>query len=151
MRKRGRGLPQVNKEQKRARRSFAARLLLCCLGLCSVAIILFQGWEALRSSAPVLTRITHQEQPIVRAASESLGKRDVNRAEAEDFQLADGVGLALAQRICDVRAERGGFRFIEELMDVPGIGEKRFEALSVLFYCPDSAQALEQGDEESKK
>ncbi len=30
----------------------------------------------------------------------------------------------------------GGFHFIEDLKYVEGIGDKRFEALKELFYCP---------------
>ena len=123
-------------DRRKTRRTFAARLLLYCLGICCAGIVLFQGADAVRSHAPVLTRAAHQEQPVTRAMPEAEGKRNINQAAAEDLQRAEGIGPALAQRICDLREARGGFRFIEELLDVPGIGGKRFEALSVLFYCP---------------
>lgn len=117
----------------------AARLLLWCLSVCCAGIVLFQGIDTALSRAPILTRTAHEEQPVTRAAPESAGKSDINGAAAEDLQKADGIGPALAQRICELREARGGFRFLEELLDVPGIGEKRYEALSALFYCPVSA------------
>ena len=123
-------------DRQKTRRTFAARLLLYCLGICCAGIVLFQSADAVHSRLPILTYAAHQEQPVTRAMPESKGKRDINHAAAEDLQRAEGVGPALAQRICDLREARGGFRFIEELLDVPGIGEKRFEALSALFYCP---------------
>ena len=123
-------------DRRKTRRTFAARLLLCCLWACCAGVVLFQAVDAVRSRVPAVTRIMHQEQTETRAAPEPEGKNDVNRATAKDLQRAEGVGPALAQRICDLREARGGFRFIEELLDVPGIGEKRFEALRALFYCP---------------
>lgn len=123
-------------DRRKTRRLIAARLLLCCLGVCCAGILLFQGADAVRDRAVTAARVTHREQTVSRAAPESSGKTDINLATPGELQRADGVGPALAQRICGVREERGGFRFLEELLDVPGIGEKRYEALSALFYCP---------------
>ncbi len=123
-------------DRRKTRRFIAARLLLWGLGVCCAGIILFQGIDTAVRRAPILTRTAHEEQPVIRTAPENEGKSDINEASAEDLQKADGIGPALAQRICELREARGGFRFLEELLDVPGIGEKRFEALSALFYCP---------------
>ena len=41
----------------------------------------------------------------------------------------DGIGPTLAERIVEYRTDNGGFRSIEELREVEGIGEKRFESL----------------------
>ena len=51
-------------------------------------------------------------------------------------QVEVGIGPALARGILTLREERGGFRLLEELMDVNGIGEKRFMALKEFFFCP---------------
>ena len=136
MRKHGCGTPQMNNEKSKTRRTIAARLLLYCLAACCAGIVLFQAADAVLAHRPIQTRIAHREQPVTRTAPASEERMDINQATAEDLQKAEGVGHALAQRICDLREERGGFRFLEELTDVPGIGEKRFEALSALFYCP---------------
>ena len=40
-----------------------------------------------------------------------------------------GIGETLAQRIVEYRDTHGGFSSVEELMNVDGIGEKRFAAV----------------------
>ncbi len=50
-------------------------------------------------------------------------------ATAEQLDALDGIGPKLAARILAYRDEHGGFRSIEQLREVDGIGEKRFEAL----------------------
>jgi competence protein ComEA len=53
----------------------------------------------------------------------------LNSATAEQLDTLDGVGPATAQKILDWRREHGGFRSIEDLGEVPGIGPKRLAAL----------------------
>ena len=50
-------------------------------------------------------------------------------ATLEQLDSLDGIGPTLAKRIVDYRDSHGGFRSIEELREVDGIGEKRFAAL----------------------
>ena len=64
-----------------------------------------------------------------------MDKMDINRASAYDLQKVPGIGPVLSQAIIDYRRAKGGFHFLEEVLDVPGIGEKRFRALSELFFC----------------
>lgn len=54
---------------------------------------------------------------------------NLNTATLEQLDTLDGVGPATAQKILDARTERGGFRSVEDLGDVPGIGPKRLAAL----------------------
>ncbi len=55
------------------------------------------------------------------------GLVNLNAATLADLETLPGVGPALAQRIIDYRTEHGGFRRVEDLMEVAGIGPKTYE------------------------
>lgn len=65
------------------------------------------------------------------ASSGPGGKRAVSlsTASADDLDSLDGIGPTLAQRIVQYRQAHGGFRSIDELRQVDGIGDKRFQQL----------------------
>lgn len=58
---------------------------------------------------------------------------DLNRATAEELQALPGIGPVMAGRIVALRKERGGFRKLEELMEVKGVGERTFARLRPLL------------------
>jgi competence protein ComEA len=59
---------------------------------------------------------------------------NLNTADAEQLQSLYGIGEVLAGRIIDYREEVGAFLYIEEIMDVSGIGEKMFESIKDYIY-----------------
>ncbi|MFD4540769.1 helix-hairpin-helix domain-containing protein [Streptomyces bauhiniae] len=50
-------------------------------------------------------------------------------ATVEQLDTLPGVGPVLAQRIIDYRTQHGGFRSVDELRQVDGIGDRRFSDL----------------------
>ncbi|GAA0486419.1 ComEA family DNA-binding protein [Streptomyces stramineus] len=60
------------------------------------------------------------------------GPVSLNSATAEQLDSLPGVGPVLAQHILDYRARHGGFRKVEELRQVNGIGARRFTDLRPL-------------------
>jgi competence protein ComEA len=66
------------------------------------------------------------------AANASSGANqpvNLNSATVDQLNALDGIGPKTAQKIIDYREAHGGFKSIEELMEVPGIGPAKFEQL----------------------
>jgi competence protein ComEA len=66
------------------------------------------------------------------ATAPGLGGRaklSLSTASAEQLDQLDGIGPTLAERIVEYRAAHGGFRSLNDLNQVEGIGEKRMQAL----------------------
>jgi competence protein ComEA len=57
---------------------------------------------------------------------------NLNTATLEQLDTLDGVGPGIAKRILDYRQQHGGFKRVEELGEVPGIGAKRLATLTPL-------------------
>ncbi|MFD9504036.1 helix-hairpin-helix domain-containing protein [Streptomyces sp. NPDC060035] len=53
-------------------------------------------------------------------------------ATVEQLETLPGVGPVLAQHIVDYRTEHGGYRSVDELREVNGIGDRRFADLRPL-------------------
>lgn len=69
-------------------------------------------------------------QPLTpQSAFDADGRLDLNRATLDELQTLPGIGPAIAGRIVALREQRGGFVYLEELLDVSGIGPARFEQL----------------------
>ena len=58
---------------------------------------------------------------------------NLNTATAAQIETLPGIGAKAAERILEYRQKNGGFKKIEELMNVKGIGEKSFLKLKPLI------------------
>ncbi|MFJ8228074.1 helix-hairpin-helix domain-containing protein [Streptomyces griseus] len=56
----------------------------------------------------------------------------LNTATAEQLETLPGVGPVLAQHMIDYRTENNGFRSVDELREVNGIGDRRFAEIHPL-------------------
>ncbi len=54
---------------------------------------------------------------------------NLNSATLDQLTQLDGVGPKTAQKIIAYRESHGGFKSVEELMQVPGIGEAKFNQI----------------------
>jgi competence protein ComEA len=57
---------------------------------------------------------------------------DLNSATAAQLDQLPGVGPVLAQRIVDYRTQHGGFRSVDELRQVSGIGDAKYADVKAL-------------------
>jgi comEA protein len=57
---------------------------------------------------------------------------NLNSATTADLEKLPGIGAAMATRILEYRQKNGGFKKVEDLMNVKGIGEKNFLKLKGL-------------------
>jgi len=74
---------------------------------------------------------TGKETPGAAVAKTTAQKLDLNRASHEELIAVPGIGPRMAQAIVDLRAKKGSFARIDELLEVTGIKEKKLAALSV--------------------
>ena len=97
-------------------RTLTACVLALCLGL-------------LGSSIPAPAQ---QADANPAAKTAGAAKISLNSATAEQLTSLPGIGPATAKLIVDYRDKAGRFNRVEELMNIRGIGEKRFESLKDL-------------------
>lgn len=61
------------------------------------------------------------------ANSKDAGKININTAQSDQLETIPGVGPATAKKIIDYRDKEGKFSSVEDIKNVSGIGEKKYE------------------------
>ena len=75
-------------------------------------------------AAPAVAQQPATPRPTPATKAEAVV--NLNTATAADLESLPGIGKSTAQRILEYRQKSGGFKKVEELMNVKGIGEKSF-------------------------
>ena len=81
------------------------------------------AWSAAAAALPQASKPSSAPATVV----------NINSATAEQLDALPGVGAKLAARIIEYRQKNGGFKKLEDLMNVQGIGEKNFLKLKPLI------------------
>ncbi|MBR4131800.1 MAG: helix-hairpin-helix domain-containing protein, partial [Oscillospiraceae bacterium] len=63
---------------------------------------------------------------------------ELNRATQAELEALPGIGPVLAERIVAWRSANGPFISAEQIMDVEGIGEKKYAELKDSIYVEDT-------------
>src|SRR4051794_35830728 len=106
------------------------------LGLCTLLIAVYSLGSMRWSTRP--TRL-EREAALV-------GRVDLNRADRAQLLQLPEVGESLAEAIEDYRQASGGFRSVDELRNVKGIGPTRLKTLRPWVYV-DSEEAVPEDEE----
>ena len=93
--------------------------------------ILTAAIAAIALSAPALSAQT--KAPAPQAAATATAPVNLNTATAEQLATIPGVGPKRAERLIDYRQKNGGFKKVEDLMNVSGVGEKSFLKMKPLI------------------
>ena len=91
--------------------------------------------KADRESVNLARTLTDGEQIIVSGSGETAvndGLIHINKATAADFDKLPGIGPTLSARIVDWREANGGFKSVDDLRRVSGIGDKLFAGIKTL-------------------
>ena len=88
------------------------------------ATALLVAAATLALAAPSGAAVSQEKAAEAKAAPAQVV--NLNTAPVEQLERLPGVGPKTAARIVEYRQKNGGFKKIEELMNVRGIGEKAF-------------------------
>lgn len=76
---------------------------------------------------------TKKTQNIIQNKETKSKKININTATEEELDTLPGIGQATAQKIIDYRKQNGKFSKIEEIKEVSGIGDSKFEKIKDLI------------------
>ena len=117
------------KQMKQTQESREQKIFYIILGIYLLLCVgLFAFHKLSGRAAYVSVSVITSEQPAAQAMSDKL-LININTATAEELTALDGIGEKTAENIIEYREKNNGFLDIEELMEVSGIGEAKFNKI----------------------
>ena len=98
-------------------------------------VLAFNFSTRLRDEQVVYIPSIGEEFPMITEVIENTsdGIVNINRASLEQLDTLPGIGPSTAQNIIDYRDENGYFETVEDLIEVPGIGEATMNEIRELI------------------
>ena len=87
------------------------------------------GWRSLAACVLLLALVSGAGAFAAESQSDLTGVVNLNTASSAELQLLPGVGEVRAVAIVAMRKQRGGFKQIEDLLEVKGIGPAMLKRL----------------------
>ena len=115
-------------------------VVLAIVGFAAAVIINAALSSGETEQPTIVIKASQTEPPTEIITTESVTETphlDLNSASQEELMLLPGIAEALAAKIVSYRERSGGFRNIEELLNVDGIGEKIFDSVREYVYVID--------------
>lgn len=108
-----------------------AAAVAVCVGTCVVVKLTTPPFEP---TAVSYRPATTAGSTTGTAVKETVLRINLNTATEEEILQVEGIGAVMAQRIVTYREQNGGFDTVDELRNVAGVGEKRWEKWQEIFY-----------------
>lgn len=89
--------------------------------------------ELAATPTAVVSALSRGGTAVQLSASSSDGLIDINQAGVAELDSLPGIGPSTAEKIIAYRSSVGLFKTIEEIMNVPGIGEAKFGQIKELI------------------
>jgi len=93
-------------------------------------LVLVLGLVSVSSAAQEAARPAAKTSGASASASATI---NLNTATQAQLETLPGIGKSTAERILEYRQKNGGFKKVEDLMNVRGIGEKSFLKMKPLI------------------
>ena len=100
------------------------------LKITTLSVCLTGGFISAQDEKPAAQKQEASQEQTTQASQDTV---NINTANLDQLVKLPRIGPAIGQRIIDFREEHGGFKTLEELMNVRGIGAKTFEKLKPLI------------------
>jgi len=96
-------------------------------------VVLFLVTLALAGCALNFAAKLNSKSSVMPVLNLDIGKVDLNRADKQMLMEMPGIGEKLAERILEYRTREGAFGEVEELKNISGINNYRYEKLKGYF------------------